>query len=68
MADAAVIGVPDDNVGEVPRAYVVLKQGQSVEKDDILKFVEGKSVASHMCYVNCHVVTCNKIKHYFSKA
>ena len=53
MADAAVIGIPDDKAGEVPRAYIVLKQTPTVlsskkellEKD-ITSFVESK-VAQH---------------------
>ena len=28
IADAAVIGLPDDEAGEIPAAYIVLKQGQ----------------------------------------
>ena len=29
IADAAVIGIPDDTAGEVPRAHVVLKESAS---------------------------------------
>ena len=41
IADAAVIGIPDEAAGKVPRAFVVLKEDKSVPKEDILKFVEG---------------------------
>ena len=44
--DVAVIGVPDDIAGELPRAYVVKKNGVSVSKDDIAEFVDVK-VAAH---------------------
>ena len=44
VADCAVIGVPDEMAGELPKAYVVLKQGQSVSHDDICQFVEGMLV------------------------
>ena len=39
IADAAVIGIPDDESGEIPAAYVVLKQGQDATAADIQGFV-----------------------------
>ena len=39
IADAAVIGLPDDEAGEIPAAYVVLKQGQDATAADIQRFV-----------------------------
>ena len=39
--DAAVIGIPDQEAGEVPRAYVVVKSGRSVTAHDVKKFVAG---------------------------
>src|SRR5581483_6938197 len=46
VADAAVIGLPDDEAGEIPAAYVVLKAGQEATEADIQEFVAGK-VASY---------------------
>ena len=46
IADAAVIGLPDDEAGEIPAAYVVLKQGQDATAADIQGFVAEK-VASY---------------------
>jgi 4-coumarate--CoA ligase len=42
VADAAVIGVPDDEAGEIPIGFVVLKPGQHATEDDILSFVAGE--------------------------
>ena len=46
IADAAVIGLPDDEAGEIPAAYVVLKPGQDATAADIQGFVAEK-VASY---------------------
>ena len=44
IADAAVIPVPDEEAGEIPKAYVVLDE--SISEDDIMTFVAEK-VAPH---------------------
>jgi 4-coumarate--CoA ligase len=46
VADAAVIGIPDEEAGEIPAAYVVLKQGQVATADEIQRFV-ADNVASY---------------------
>ena len=46
IADAAVIGLPDDEAGEIPAAYVVLKPGQDPTAADIQRFVADQ-VASY---------------------
>jgi 4-coumarate--CoA ligase len=46
IADAAVIGLADDEAGEIPAAYVVLKQGQEATAADIQSFV-AENVASY---------------------
>ena len=42
VADAGVIGVPDEEAGELPRAYVSLKPGAEANEDDLRKFVDGE--------------------------
>eukprot|EP00842_Homolaphlyctis_polyrhiza_P006392 jgi/Hompol1/6754/HPOL_002337-RA len=46
IADAAVIGIPDETVGEVPIAYVVLHPGQTATEDEIKEFIKAR-VADH---------------------
>jgi long-chain acyl-CoA synthetase len=42
----AVVGKPDKIAGELPKAFIVLKEGQKATEDDIKKFVKAK-VASY---------------------
>ncbi|MEM7253022.1 MAG: 4-coumarate--CoA ligase family protein [Pseudomonadota bacterium] len=46
VADAAVIPSPDDEAGELPKAFVVLKPDQSVSEADLMSFIAGQ-VAPH---------------------
>ena len=48
IQDVAVIGVPSgEEVGEVPKAYVVLKPGKTLNDGELMKFVEGKTIEFH---------------------
>ena len=42
VADAAVVGKPDEEAGEVPKAFVVVKSGAEASGDDIMAFVAGR--------------------------
>jgi len=42
VADAAVIGEPDDEAGELPVGFVVLKPGQSATAEELCEFVAGQ--------------------------
>ena len=46
VADAAVVGLPDEEAGEIPAGYVVLRPGQSATAEQIQEFVAGQ-VASY---------------------
>lgn len=42
VKDAGVIGVPDENAGELPFAFVVRQPKSNVTKEELQKFVAGK--------------------------
>ncbi len=44
VREAAVVGIPSPEVGEIPKAFVVLKRGcvGKIREDDLLKWVEDK--------------------------
>ncbi|HYH83867.1 MAG TPA: 4-coumarate--CoA ligase family protein [Pyrinomonadaceae bacterium] len=46
VADAAVVPVPDDEAGEIPKAFVVLKNGNDLKADELMSFVAAH-VAPH---------------------
>ncbi len=42
VRDAAVIGVPDAESGEIPRAYVALQPGASAAADELMAYANGQ--------------------------
>jgi len=42
----AVVGKPEPTVGEIPKAFIVLKEGAKATETEIMEFVKGK-VASY---------------------
>ena len=54
VADVAVVGVPDERSGEIPRAYVVLKEGKNVTKEQLHEHVNGKFMFIILLFVCVH--------------
>jgi fatty-acyl-CoA synthase len=42
IKDIQVAGIPDSKYGEVPGAFVILKEGSSLKEEDIIDFCRGK--------------------------
>jgi long-chain acyl-CoA synthetase len=42
VADCAVVSHPDEEAGEIPKAFVVMKKGMTVSATDLMRFVEGR--------------------------
>ncbi len=55
IADAAVIGVPDEDAGEIPKAFVVLKADAILTPAEIMGFVAGH-VAPHKRIRDCELI------------
>lgn len=46
VADAAVIGVADEEAGELPKAYIVPKPGKTIVPEDMIDWVKGDKFSS----------------------
>lgn len=52
MQDSAVIGIPDERSGELPRAYVVLKNGREANEQELQEFIKGGFIHVVEVFVN----------------
>ena len=41
MGEAAVVGLPSEQWGETPHAFVVLLAGEAATEEELIAFVEG---------------------------
>lgn len=57
VADAAVIGIPDEFAGELPRAYVVKRPGSTVSELDLIHFVDSKPIINEYYYQRIEEIT-----------
>jgi len=55
VADAAVIPLPDEEAGEIPKAFVVPAGGQDVSPEDIMGFVASR-VSTYKQVRQCEIV------------
>jgi len=55
VADAAVVGLPDEEAGEIPVAHVVLRPGAEATPEEIQEFVAGQ--VAHYKQVRRVVIT-----------
>jgi acyl-CoA synthetase (AMP-forming)/AMP-acid ligase II len=42
VLEAAIIGIPDDEWGEIVKAIIVLKEGENATEEDIIEYCKGK--------------------------
>jgi acyl-CoA synthetase (AMP-forming)/AMP-acid ligase II len=40
VKDCAVVGIPEESVGEIPKAFIVRREGKNVDAEQIMAFVE----------------------------
>eukprot|EP01132_Coremiostelium_polycephalum_P005524 gene5524-6882_t len=59
IVDSCVIGIPDGENGEVPRAYVVLKPDSTLTEDEIHKWLNPQ--VSHFKRLKGGIIFCNTI-------
>ena len=54
VKDVAVIGIPDVRAGEVPKAFVVLKEGKQSSSKDLINYCSGKE--NSLIFIHFHFI------------
>lgn len=44
IKDAAVIGIPNEEAGELPMAFIVKQENANIREEDIIQYVNGKNI------------------------
>ena len=39
VKDCAVVGIPEENLGEIPKAFIVKREGQPLSGEEVMAFV-----------------------------
>ena len=42
VLEAAVVGVADEKMGEIPKAYITLKPGEKADEEEIMAYVKDR--------------------------
>ena len=56
VADVGVIGVPDEEAGELPRALVVKKDGKETNAKELQEFVAGLFTFFSFVFIQCLII------------
>lgn len=57
VANVAIVGYPDKEMGERACAYVVLKPGQSFSKEEMVSFLKEKKLAAYKLPERLEIMT-----------
>ena len=68
VVDAGVVGIPESDGGEIPRAYVSLKSGTGVSEEVLRSFVNGTCYKCIECLISRNIIKITSLKNMFEIA